>query len=121
MSLIEKAKEKDNGFFARIGMQKTLADIWGVDTNSECVEYTVDTFLECVDSMTFPEYIETIGVYKKEDLRDLIEFGFNDLEEIYNGLYVYGIDVFIDIKNNLLYTTEKEYTDKMNNRKDWIK
>lgn len=25
MSLIEKAKEKDNGFFAKIGMQKTLA------------------------------------------------------------------------------------------------
>lgn len=29
MSLIKKAKEKDNGFFAKIGMQKTLADIWG--------------------------------------------------------------------------------------------
>ena len=55
MLIIKKAKEKDNGFFAKIGMQKTLADIWGVDTNSECVEYTVDTFLECVDSMSFTD------------------------------------------------------------------
>lgn len=49
--MFEIAKEKDNGFFAKIGMQKTLADIWRVDINSECVEYTVDTFLECVDTM----------------------------------------------------------------------
>lgn len=116
MLLIEKAKEKDNGFFAKIGMQKTLADIWGVNINSECVEYTVDTFLECVDTMTFEEYIETVEIYEEEDVKDLSNFG--SLNNIVDGLmYIYGIEIFVDSENNLLYTTEKEYTDKMNNRR----
>mgnify|MGYP003539406979 FL=1 len=114
--MFEIAKEKDNGFFAKIGMQKTLADIWGVDTNSECVEYTVDTFLECVDSMDFMSYIKTVQVYRKEDFIDLAEFG--SLDNITDALMnIYGIEVFYDITSNLVYTTEKEYTDKMNNRK----
>ena len=114
--MFEIAKEKDNGFFAKIGMQKTLADIWGVDTNSDCVEYTVDTFLECVDSMDFMSYIKTVQVYRKEDFIDLAEFG--SLDNIADALmYIYDIEVFYDITNDLLYTTEKGYTDKMNNRK----
>lgn len=114
--MFEIAKEKDNGFFAKIGMQKTLADIWGVDANSECVEYTVDTFLECVDSMDFMSYIKTVQVYRKKDFIDLAEFG--SLDNITDALMnIYGIEVFYDITNNLVYTTEKEYTDKMNNRK----
>lgn len=69
------AKQKDeNGKFAKIGMQKTLADKWQVDTHSECVEYTVDTFLECVDTMSFEEYIKTVEIYKEEDDYDLDEF-----------------------------------------------
>lgn len=114
--MFEIAKEKDNGFFAKIGMQKTLADKWQVDTYSECVEYTVDTFLECVDTMTFEEYIETVEIYEEEDVKDLSNFG--SLNNIVDGLmYIYGIEIFVDSKNNLLYTTEKEYTDKMNNRR----
>ena len=117
MSMETIAKAKDHsGIFAKIGMKTVLADYWNVHIYSECVEYTVDTFLECVDSMSFTDYIETVQVYRKEDFIDLAEFG--SLDNITDALmYIYGIEVFCDITNNLLYTTEKEYTDKMNNQK----
>lgn len=111
------AKQKDeNGKFAKIGMQKTLADKWQVDTYSECVEYTVDTFLECIDTMSFGEYTKTIKTYEGDDIKDLSNFG--NLNNIANALMdIYGIEIFVDSENNLLYTTEREQTDKMNNRK----
>lgn len=117
MMMNEIAKQKDkSGKFAKIGMQKTLADKWQVDTHSEYVEYTVDTFLECVDTMSFEEYIKTIEIYEEENIKDLSNFG--SLSNIVDGLmYIYGIEIFVDTGNNLLYTTEKEYTDKMNNRR----
>ena len=53
---------------------------------------------------------------KEENIKDLSNFG--SLSNIVDGLmYIYGIEIFVDTGNNLLYTTEKEYTDKMNNRR----
>lgn len=111
------AKEKDaDGFYAKIGMRTILANLWGVETYSECVKYTVDTYLECVDTMSFGEYTKTIATYEREDVADLSNFG--SLNNIVDALmYLYGIEIFVDTENNLLYTTEKEYTDKMNNRR----
>lgn len=111
------AKEKDtDGFYAKMGMRIILANLWGVEMYSECVRYTVDTYLECVDTMSFSEYTKTIKTYEKDDIKDLSNFG--NLNNIANALMdIYGIEIFADTENNLLYTTEGEQTDKMNNRK----
>lgn len=117
MMMNKIAKEKDtDGFYAKMGMRIILANLWGVEMYSECVRYTVDTYLECVDTMSFGEYTKTIKTYKEEDVKDLSNFG--SLNNIVDALmYIYGIEIFVDSENNLLYTTEKEYTDKMNNRR----
>lgn len=117
MMMNKIAKEKDtDGFYAKMGMRIILANLWGVEMYSECVRYTVDTYLECVDTMSFGEYTKTIKTYKEEDVKDLSNFG--SLNNIVDALmYIYGIEIFVDNENNLLYTTEKEHTDKMNNRK----
>ena len=111
------AKEKDtDGFYAKIGMRIILANLWGVEMYSECVRYTVDTYLECVDTISFGEYTRTIKTYEGDDIKDLSNFG--NLNNIANALMdIYDIEIFVDTENNLLYTTEREQTDKMNNRK----
>lgn len=115
METIAKAKDH-SGIFAKIGMKKVLADKWNVHIYSDCVEYTVDTFLKCVDSMSFTDYMKTVQVYRREDFIDLVEFG--SLDNIVDALmYIYDIEAFYDITNDLVYTTKKEYTDKMNSRK----
>lgn len=60
---------------------------------------------------------KTITTYERDDIEDLSNFG--NLNNIASALMdIYGIEIFADTENNLLYTTEGEQTDKMNNRKN---
>lgn len=55
----KKAKEKDDGTYALLGMMYQCASYLNIDINSECVLYIVDTYLENINYCTFFEWIRS--------------------------------------------------------------
>ena len=91
------AKEKDNGKYAVLGMMSQCASYFNVDIHSECVKYIVETYLECIDTCDFFEWIrganpeEQVIVmdkeYLKENFNDLLSYS-EDLE-VLSDLFMY--------------------------------
>lgn len=116
--MIEIAKEKDNhGRYAYLGMCAEVGMYLEINELSEAIQYIVDTYLECIDDETLIEYVESsCNVYRDEDLEDLKFFG--GLGKISEAIKdIYGVETFIDEESGILYTTEKESTEIMNNRR----
>ena len=115
------AKEKDNGFFAQFGMRSWCARWFGIeDTNSDCIRYIVDTYLECIDDISFYEWINGSRkntkpqILRRIDLEnnfsDLLVYS-NDLEEIANlFMYLYNQEFWVDRQADCIYATEYNLT-----------
>ena len=125
----KQAKAKDDGRMALLGMKLYLAMRFNVDINSEAVDYIVSTFLECIDGITFQEYMigknkteKTIQkplIIKNENLnkqfKGLMDYYDSDIEEVIDIVgRVYDVDFFTDEKSNCIYCTEysTEYINK---------
>lgn len=54
-----KAKEKDDGTYALLGMMYQCASYLNIDITSECVLYIVDTYLENINYCTFFEWLRS--------------------------------------------------------------
>lgn len=109
------AKEKDDGHYAMLGMMYDCASYFNVDITSECVLYIVETYLECIDTFDFKEWIrganaeEKVVVmdreYLKENFNDLLSYS-DDLEILSDlFMYLYDQDVWIDRNEDVLYST----------------
>lgn len=109
------AKEKDNGKYAVLGMMSQCASYFNVDIHSECVKYIVETYLECIDTCDFFEWIrganpeEQVIVmdkeYLKENFNDLLSYS-EDLEVLSDlFMYLYQQEVWIDRTEQVLYST----------------
>ena len=55
----KKAKEKDDGTYALLGMMYQCASYLDIDITSECVLYIVDTYLENINYCTFFEWLRS--------------------------------------------------------------
>ena len=60
-TMIEIAKAKDDGSFAKMGMRDYIATWFNIDYNSPCLLEIVDTYLECIDNISFDKYV--YGLY----------------------------------------------------------
>lgn len=109
------AKNKDDGTYAQLGMMQMCASYFNVDINSECVLYIVETFLECINGCDFLEWIrgfypsEKVIVmdinFLKENFNDLLSYS-DDLEVLQDlFMYLYNQEVWMDKKENVLYST----------------
>ena len=54
-----KAKEKDDGTYALLGMMYQCASYLNMDITSECVSYIVDTYLDNINYCTFFEWLRS--------------------------------------------------------------
>lgn len=121
------AKEKDDGTFAIYGMKKYLSECSNIYPymNAECINYIVETFLECIDSVDFLTWLKkgnddgrpiiiTREMLQK-DFKDLLVVS-EDLETIRDlFMYLYDTEMWIDKGVDCLYTTM--WNIKYNNRK----
>lgn len=118
-TMIEIAKAKDDGRFAKMGMRDYIAKWFNMDYNSPCLLEIVDTYLECIDNISFDKYV--YGLYlggrpvilTNEDLQtsyqDLLHVS-NDLEKIADlFMYLYDKEFYVDKISNCLWSTN--YTD----------
>lgn len=116
--MFEIAKAKDDGKFAKLGMKEYCATLFDVDSNSEAVLYIVDTYLECIDSIDFNEWLagnypSRPMIYKRSDLEthysDLIYIS-DDLRTITDlFMYFYNLEFYVDEIDDCIYSTD--YTD----------
>lgn len=116
------AKQKDDGRMALLGMKLYLAMRFNVDINSEAVDYIVGTFLECIDGITFQEYMmgenrneETIQkplIISFESMRNsyftkMMKFYDNDGDKVLNIVKdVFNTEFFTDNYQRCIYCTE---------------
>ena len=109
------AKQKDNGNYAYLGMLYQCATYFNIDIHSECTKYIVDTYLECINTFDFFEWIrganpsEKVIVmnkdFLKENFNDLLSYS-DDLEVLQDlFMYLYNQEVWIDEKEQVLYST----------------
>ena len=117
MDYKELANQKDDGSFAMYGMKHYLSECSNVYPflNAECINYIVETFLECIDSVDFHTWLKkgnsdgrpiiiTREMLKK-DFKDLLIVS-EDLETISDlFMYLYNVDMWVDKKTDCLYTT----------------
>ena len=127
MNWKEVANKKDNGTFAIYGMKKYLSECSNIYPymNAECINYIIETFLECIDSVDFHTWLKNgnddgrpIIITKEmlqKDFKDLLVVS-EDLETISDlFMYLYDVDMWIDKGMNCLYTTM--FNIDYNNRK----
>ena len=123
--MIEIAKTKDNGTMAKIGMKFYCSKFFGINNiYAESVNYIVDTYLECIDNISFIDWIN--GRYERRPVilkeKDL-KFLFKDLMDCSQNLemitdlfmYLYNQEFWVDYNNECIYCTE--YTLKDNRTK----
>lgn len=112
-----KAKNKDKtGKYAYLGMKEATSSILNLDVLSEATKYIVDTYLECIDNLEFEDYLMNCEVYNSHNLEDLKFFG--NLENIASAISkIYGAEAFVDAESGILYTTTKEATKILENRR----
>lgn len=124
------AKEKDNGKYAVLGMMSQCASYFNVDIHSECVKYIVETYLECIDTFDFFEWIrganpqEQVIVmdkkYLKENFNDLLSYS-EDLEVLSDlFMYLYQQEVWIDRTEQVLYSTVFNMSFKNRNKFNFV-
>lgn len=121
------ANKKDDGSFAIYGMKKYLSECSNIYPymNAECINYIVETFLECIDSVDFLTWLKkgnddgrpiiiTREMLQK-DFKDLLVVS-EDLETIRDlFMYLYDTEMWIDKGIDCLYTTM--WNIEYNNRK----
>ena len=113
--MIEVAKKKDNGTFAKMGMRDFLGNWFDLDYNSPCLIEIIDTYLECIDDISFEDYV--FGLYSggkpmiltKKDLKksykDLLYVSDN-LEIIADlFMYLYDEEFFVDKISDCIWST----------------
>ena len=111
----KEAKKRDDGKYAMLGMMHQCASYFNVDINSQCVKEIVETYLECINTFSFEEWIrganpdEQVVVmdkeYLKENFNDLLTYS-DDLEILQNMfMHLYDQEMWIDIDENVLYST----------------
>lgn len=117
MNWKEVAKEKDDGTFAIYGMKRYLSECSNIYpyVNAECINYIIETFLECIDDIDFLTWLKkgngngrpiiiTREMLQK-DFKDLLEVS-EDLESICDlFMYLYDIEMWLDEEIDCLYTT----------------
>ena len=124
------AKEKDNGKYAVLGMMSQCASYFNVDIHSECVKYIVETYLECIDTFDFFEWIrganpqEQVIVmdkeFLKENFNDLLSYS-EDLEVLSDlFMYLYHQEVWIDRTEQVLYSTVFNMSFKNRNKFNFV-
>lgn len=124
------AKEKDNGEYAVLGMMHQCASYFNVNISSECVKYIVETYLECINSCDFLEWIrganpqEKVIVmdkeYLKENFNDLLSYS-EDLEILQDlFMYLYNQEVWIDKNEQVLYSTVFNMSSKNRNKFNFV-
>lgn len=124
------AKEKDSGKYAVLGMMSQCASYFNVDIHSECVKYIVETYLECIDTFDFFEWIrganpqEQVIVmdkkYLKENFNDLLSYS-EDLEVLSDlFMYLYQQEVWIDRTEQVLYSTVFNMSFKNRNKFNFV-
>lgn len=118
----KQAKQKDDGKMALLGMKLYLAMRFGVDINSEAVDYIVSTFLECMDGITFQQYMmgenrneETIQkplIISFESMRNsyfvkMMKFYDNDGDKVLDIVKdIFNTEFFTDDYQECIYCTE---------------
>ena len=117
MNYKELANQKDDGSFAMYGMKHYLSKCSNIYPflNAECINYIVETFLECIDSVDFHTWLKkgnddgrpiiiTREMLQK-DFKDLLMVS-EDLEVISDlFMYLYNVDMWVDKETDCLYTT----------------
>ena len=114
-SMIENAKEKDDGTFAKIGMRWAVSQYFNINMNAPCITEIVDTYLECIDNISFDKYIYGLYsggrpvIFTREKLQnqyaDLLVVS-NDLEYITDlFMYLYDEEFYIDESTDCIYST----------------
>ena len=123
--MFDIAKKKDDGRFAKLGMREYCSSYFGVkNPNAECVNYIVDTYLECIDNIEFDTWLDGTNyptrpiIFTRVDLEcffsDLLVVS-KDLEIIIDLLmYLYDQEFWIDKTNDCIYACE--YNDKLISR-----
>lgn len=117
MNWKEVANEKDDGTFAIYGMKKYLSECSNIYPymNAECINYIVETFLECIDSVDFLTWIKQGNDDGKPMIitREMLQKDFKDLLEVSEDLeiirdlfmYLYEMEMWVDKEMDCLYTT----------------
>ena len=114
-TMIEIAKEKDDGTFAKLGMKKYTANWFNVDINAPCVTEIIDTYLECIDNIDYDKYV--YGLYSggrpiiltrevlQKEYKDLLDVS-DDLETIIDlFMYLYEKEFYADLISDCIYCT----------------
>lgn len=114
-TMIEIAKEKDNGVFAKLGMRTYVAQYFNVPITAPCVLEIVDTYLECIDNIDFDKYV--YGLYSRGRpiilTRDTLQSLYSDLLNVSDDLetivdlfmYLYDKEFWIDYQSDCIYST----------------
>lgn len=114
-TMIEIAKEKDNGTFAKTGMRWAVSQYFNIDMNAPCVTEIVDTYLECIDNISFDKYL--YGLHSggrpviltrktlQKNYRDLLQVS-DDLDTIVDlFMYLYDEEFYIDVISDCIFST----------------
>lgn len=126
----EIAKQKDDGKYAKLGMMYDCASYFNVEITSECVLYIVETFLECIDTFNFFDWIRGADPYEKvivmdknflkENFSDLLSFS-EDLDTLSDlFMYLYNQDVWVDHYEKVLYSTVFDLSLKNRTRFNYV-
>lgn len=117
MNWKEVANEKDDGIFAMYGMKKYLSECSNIYPymDVECINYIVETFLECIDSVDFLTWLKQGNDDGKPMIitREMLQKDFKDLLVVSEDLeiisdlfmYLYDTEIWIDKETDCLYTT----------------
>ena len=103
-TMIEIAKEKDDGRFAKLGMRVYLAAWFDIDQNSPCIIEIIDYYLKHIDNISFDKYVYGLSgkgcplIIKRKDL----ESDYKDLLSRSSDLEVIA-DLFLESYNQKLY------------------
>lgn len=126
--MLDIAKSKDNGRFAKMGMKKYCAWWFGIrNPDNTSVEYLVDTYLECIDNINFEDWLKGNDysrpvIFTPEHLQyyfsDLLSFStsLNAIVDLF--MYLYNQEFWIDGAGNCIYCTE--YTLKERNKLNYV-
>ena len=124
-TMIEIAKRKDNGTLAKYGMMSYLANWFNMDINAECINYIVETYLECIDNIEFQSWVS--GGYNNGQpmifSRNYLKSHYSDLMNYTNDLNIIsdwfmclsGQEFFVDEISDCIYSTS--YTPIHNRKK----
>ncbi|WP_461463656.1 hypothetical protein [Methanobrevibacter sp.] len=102
-TMVEIAKEKDNGTMAKTGMRWVVAQWFNIDMNAVVVTEIVDTYLECINNISIGKWL--YGLYSHG--RPMI-FTCDDLKSSFSDLLMVSDDLDM-IADLFMYLYEQEF------------